>query len=97
MIKAWWAKLTQASQKKYISEHPGSDLAKKVKAGKVKIGSLKQAEEATRVKKQIYQNQLLHLHQRYRKLQSTGGDKAKVAKLLTRMALIKHSISSLNH
>jgi hypothetical protein len=97
MIKAWWAKLTQAGQKKYIAAHPGSDLAKKVKAGTVKIGSLKQAEEATKAKRQTYQNQLLHLHQRYRKLQASGGSKAKAAKLLSMMAIVKHNITSLNH
>ena len=98
MLKEWWRRLTHAGQKAYIAKHPNSELAKSVKKKASKIGSLAQAEEATKVKKQIYQNQLIHLHQRYRKLQASGhASKAKLSKLLTMMAVVKHNINSLNH
>lgn len=95
MIKSWWARLTRGAQKKYISEHPESIYAKRIKPKA--SGSVQRTDETQRQKLQVYQNQLLHLHQRMRRMQSKGHvNKAKMSQVLAKMAAVKAQMSKLH-
>lgn len=94
MIKSWWERLTRGAQKKYISEHPESIYAKRVKAAP--SGSVQRTDELQKQKMQVYQNKLLHLHQRYRRMQSKGHvNKAKHAQLLAQIVAVKTQMAKL--
>lgn len=95
MLKSWWERLTRGAQKKYISEHPDSIYAKRVKSAP--SGSVQRTDESRKQKLQVYQNQLLHLHQRMRRMQSKGHvNKAKLSQLLAKVAVVKSQMNKLH-
>jgi hypothetical protein len=91
MLKSWWERLTRGAQKKYISEHPESIYAKRVKAAP--SGSVQRSDESNKMQAQIYRNKLLHLHQRYRRMVAKGASKEKLARLMIKMTAVKTQLS----
>lgn len=85
---SWWQRLTRGAQKKYLKEHPDSIYSKQVKAEK------KSSAEPADIKIGVYQNRLIHLQHRMRKMNAKANP-IKYANLLAEIAKVRKAMKEM--